>query len=89
MITSDDRAKLIEYLYKVAVEPEQFDTLMEHWGKVLDDGSYQAANDDGSALPEISIDDELMRHIEQASEILGNINAATPTHYALEAPIKP
>lgn len=87
MPSVSDRAKLIEYLYRVAVEPEQFDQLMTHWGKVLDDidalDGKQLSGKDGVK----ELDEELTRHIKQANNVLKEIGRSTKPHLSLETPI--
>lgn len=62
MDTIENRSKLIEYLYRVAIEPERYDDLMSAWDGVLSVAAKEGAS---------NIDDaELERHVLQASTIL-------------------
>ncbi len=63
-----DRSRLIEYLYRVAVEPGQYDELMNSWDCVLSD-TISGENNHFS-------DAELERHIARAAHILERLEKA-------------
>ena len=63
-----ERSRLIEYLYRVAVEPVRYDDLMRSWDRVLGEA---IAGGDG-----VFSDAELERHIAQATQILERLEKA-------------
>lgn len=86
-IDESDKAKLIEYLYRVAIEPEQFDHLMQQWGKVLDEAVGSDNEVSAATSVQAQLDEELVRHITQATGVLEKIGQSTQTHLSLETPI--
>ncbi len=68
MSTQSDRLRLIEYLYRVSVEPGRYDELMACWERVL----HASIDYEESSFS----DAELERHVHQAMEILERLESS-------------